>query len=358
MNKTKLAIIGSGPAGYTAAIYAARADLKPIVIGGIKSGGQLMFTTQVENFPGFKDGKNGPELMIEMRSQAEKFGTQMIDTWVTAVDFSARPFKLWTNLPEGFDPMQFEYMKPDDWNEFSKKVKSQPHDIEADSVIVSTGAASIMLGIPGEKELLGKGVATCAVCDAAFYKDKVAYVIGGGDSAMEDATALSKFAREVKIIHRRDSFRASKIMQDRVLSNPKIKILWNSEVVEAIGKTKLEKIKIKDLKTNKVTELETDGLFYAIGHRPLTQLFTGQLQLDDHGYLLTRQSLTKQGLELASQHINEKGLLEYPSMTSVNGVFAAGDVVDVRYKQAVTSAGQGTQAALDVEKWLEVNETS
>lgn len=352
MKKTKLAIIGSGPAGFTAAIYAARADIKPVVIGGIKSGGQLMYTTLVENFPGFKEGRNGPDLMIEMRQQAEKFGTEMIDNWVTAVDFSSRPFKLWTSLPEGFDPMQFEYLKDDDWKAFQEQVRTKEHDIEADSIIISTGAASIMLGIPGEKKLLGHGVATCAVCDAAFYKDKVAYVVGGGDVAMEDALALTKFAKQVKIVHRRDKFRASKIMQERVLNHDKIEVLWNSEVVEAIGDTKLEKIKIKNTQTGEEREVPTDGLFYAIGHKPLTLLFEGQLQLDDHGYILTNQSPTKQGLDFALQHVNDKGLLQYPTMTSVEGIFAAGDVVDIRYKQAVTSAGQGTQAALDAEWWL------
>lgn len=356
MQKTQLAIVGSGPAGYTAAIYAARADLSPILIGGIKNGGQLMFTTTVENYPGFKDGKNGPELMIEMRSQAERFATKILDTWVTAVDFSARPFKLWTSLPEGFDPMNFEQMNAQNWADFNHKVKSQAHDIEAEAVIISTGAASIMPGIPGEKELLGKGVATCAVCDAAFYRDKIVYVVGGGDSAMEDALALTKFAREVKIVHRRDAFKASKIMQERVLNNPKIEVIWNAQVVEAMGTNKLESIKLRiNNPESKIEEKEfpADGLFYAIGHRPLTQLFADQLQLDSHGYVLTRQSLSKQGLELALQHINEKGLLDYPSMTSVEGVFAAGDVVDLRYKQAITSAGQGTQAALDAQWWLE-----
>lgn len=353
MQTTKQAIIGSGPSGYTAAIYSARAGLSPILIGGIKNGGQLMFTSVVENFPGFIDGVDGPELMINMRQQAERFGTKIIDNWVTAVDFSSAPFKIWTSMPEGFDPMKFDQMKKEDFADFQNKVKAQPADIEAETVIISTGAVSIMLGIPGEDRLLGKGVATCAVCDAAFYKDKVAYVVGGGDSAMEDALALTKFAKEVKVVHRRDTFKASKIMQERVLNHEKIEVIWNSEVIEAIGQTKLEKIKIKNIQTGEVSEKTTDGLFFAIGHKPLTQLFIGQLDLDDHGYVVTAQSPSAQGVLMAQKRINEKGLVDYPSMTSVEGVFAAGDVVDVRYKQAITSAGQGTSASLDAEKWLE-----
>ncbi len=353
MKRTKVAIIGSGPAGYTAGIYAARADLQPILIGGIKSGGQLMYTTVVENFPGFKEGINGPELMIEMRQQAERFGTQMIDNWVTAVDFSKKPFKLWTRLPKDADPMKFEHIKPEQRNQLQQQIIQQPHDIEAETVIIATGAAAIMLGIPGEKQLLGKGVATCAVCDAAFYRDKVTYVVGGGDAAMEDALALTKFSDQVKIVHRRQEFRASKIMQNRVLEHPKIEVMWNSEVIEAIGEEKLTSVKIKNNETGQEKTYLADGLFYAIGHRPMTGVFRGQLQLDDHGYVLTRQSASKQGLEFALDHLNEKGLLEYPTMTSVDGIFAAGDVVDIRYKQAITSAGQGTAAALDAEWWLE-----
>jgi len=358
MHQTKLAIIGSGPAGYTAGIYAARADLKPILIAGIKSGGQLMFTTVVENFPGFKDGKNGPDLMIEMRQQAEKFGTQIMDNWVSAVDFSQSPFKIWTSLPADFDTMQFEHLTKDGYQELRKKVMEGEPDVVAGSVIISTGAVSIMGGIPGEKELLGRGVATCAVCDAPFYKNKIAFVIGGGDSAMEDAMALAKFATQVTVVHRRDSFKASKIMQERVLNHPKIKVLWNSEVIEAIGENKLEKIKVRTTTADgqKIEEFITDGLFFAIGHKPMTQLFTDLISLDDHGYVITPQSPSKHGVELAKLGLDKNGLVTYPTMTSIPGVFAAGDVVDIRYKQAITSAGQGTAAALDAEKWLVTQE--
>lgn len=357
MQKTQLLIIGSGPAGYTAGIYAGRAKLAPILIGGLKSGGQLMNTGVVENFPGFKEGKNGPDLMIEMREQAAHFETQIVDTWVSAVDFSQRPFKAWTNLPDKFDPTQFEYLTPDQMKDFRQQVMTQPHGFEAESVIIATGAAAIMLGIPGEKEFFGKGIATCAVCDAAFYKDKVVYVAGGGDSAMEDTLALTKFATAVKVVHHRDSFKASKIMQERVLHHPKVEVLWNTQVVEALGDTKLTQLKLET--TGQATRtVPADGLFYAIGHKPLTQLFQGQVELDAQGYVVTPQSISQLGVTMAQQALSEAGLIVYPSMTSVPGVFAAGDVVDVRYKQAITSAGQGTSAALDAEKWLEMNERS
>jgi thioredoxin reductase (NADPH) len=354
MQKTKLVIIGSGPAGYTAAIYAARADLAPVLLTGIKSGGQLMLTTKVENFPGFPEGVMGPKLMMEMRKQAEYFGTELIDDMATAVDFSTRPFKIWTQVPAGRSAEEFESAEAE---KLSNLVKKVPSDYEAEAVIISTGAASVRLGIPGEAEFLGRGVATCAVCDAAFYRDKVAAVVGGGDSAMEDSLALAKFAKQVYLIHRRDQLRASKIMQERVLDHPKIKILWNSQVVEIKGDKKVESILVR--KTNladnnqTVEEIKLDGVFAAIGHNPVTHIFSGQLLLDDHGYIVTRQTLTKQGLKFALDHIDSKGLLEYPTMTSVDGIFAAGDVVDVRYQQAITSAGQGCQAALDAEKWLE-----
>ncbi len=336
MHYTKLAIIGSGPAGFTAAIYAARADLKPWLASGIEPGGQLMLTTVVENFPGFPDGVQGPKLMMQMREQALKFGTEIVDTKVTQVDFSLRPFKLWTQAISSAD---------------------QIHDVEAEAVIVATGATSVRLEVPGEAEFFGRGVATCAVCDAAFYRDKIAAVVGGGDSAMEDSLALAKFATQVYVIHRRDTFRASKIMQERVLNHPKIKVLWNSQLAEIKGDKKVESILVRktDLYTNAQTveEIKLDGVFAAIGHTPVTNLFKNQLLLDSHGYVLTRQFLTELGLREALKSVNSRGLLEYPTMTSVDGVFAAGDVVDVRYKQAITSAGQGCQAAIDAEKWLE-----
>jgi len=354
MQKTKLAIIGSGPSGYTAAIYAARADLAPVLLAGIKPGGQLMWTTLVENFPGFPAGIMGPKLMMEMKKQAEHFGTQVIDSIVTAVDFSARPFKIWTQVPVGHSAEEFETVQA---KELTAVVKKLPPDLEAESVIISTGAVSVRLGVPGEVELFGRGVATCAVCDAAFYRGKTAAVVGGGDSAMEDSLALAKFADQVYVIHRRTSFRASKIMQERVLHHPKIKVLWNSQVAEVKGDKKVEAILVRktDPVTNNQTveEIKLDGVFAAIGHVPMTGVFDQQILLDDHGYVITRQSLTKLGVEQALANIDDQGLLTYPTLTSVDGVFAAGDVVDVRYKQAITSAGQGCQAAIDAEKWLQ-----
>lgn len=293
----KLIIIGSGPAGYTAGIYAARAELKPLILAGEKSGGQLMNTTAVENWPGAEAGVMGPELMEKMRDQAKKFGAEIVDKNATQVDFSKTPFMV--------------------------------NDLEAEAVIIATGAEPVKLNVPGEKELFGRGVATCAVCDAPFYRDKQAVVVGGGDAACEDALALTKFAKEIYLIVRRDQLRASKIMQDRVKKNPKIKIIWNSQVTKIIGEKKLEAIVINDTET-----IKTDGLFLAIGHKPATEVFKGQIELDEKGYIKT-------------------GLADYPTMTSINGIFAAGDVVDFRYRQAVTAAGMGCQAAIDAEKWLE-----
>lgn len=302
----KLIIIGSGPAGYTAAVYAARAELRPLVLAGEKSGGQLMNTGSVENWPGAEKGVMGPELMIEMRQQAMKFGAEMVDKQVTKVDLSQKPFKVWAG----------EEM------------------YEAEAVIVAIGAESVMSGVPGEKELLGRGVAICAVCDAPFYRNKVTYVIGGGDAAVEDALALTKFAKEVYLVHRRNELRASKIMVKRVKENEKIKILWNTELKEVLGKDKVEKIRVRGNQTGEEKELMADGVFLAIGHKPATEMFKNQLTLDEKGYI--------------------KVSMEYPvvTRTNVQGVFAAGDVVDYRYKQAVTAAGMGCQAALDAEKWL------
>ncbi len=306
MEHVKVAIIGSGPAGYTAALYNARAELKPVVFAGEKAGGQLMLTTEVENFPGFAKGKPGPELMAEMRQQAERFGADIRDQFVTKVDFSARPFKLQI---------------------------ADKEEITADAVILATGAESRMLGIPGEKELLGRGVSVCAVCDAAFFKDKTVFVAGGGDAAMEDALALTKFAKSVTLVHRRDKFRASKIMQDRVLSNDKVEVLYNTVVTEVMGDPMVQKIRIKQDSQEK--EVPADGFFLAIGHTPMTKLFAGQIELDEAGYIVTKTSKMS------------------TSMTSVEGVFAAGDAVDFRYRQAITAAGMGCAAALDVERWLE-----
>jgi thioredoxin reductase (NADPH) len=285
------------------------------VLAGEKSGGQLMNTRLVENWPGKEAGIMGPDLMMEMKKQAEKFGGEIIDKNVTKVDLSQRPFKVWAGEEE----------------------------YEAEGLIIATGAESIMLGVPGEKELMGRGVAICAVCDAPFYRDKVTYVIGGGDAAAEEALALTKYAKEVYLVHRRDELRASKIMAKRVKENSKIKILWNTELKAVIGKEKVEKIKVVDNKTNEEKELTADGVFLAIGYKPATEVFRGQLQMDEKGYIKTGM--------LYPSKANE-WLEGFPTMTSVEGVFAAGDVVDFRYKQAVTAAGMGCQAALDAEKWL------
>ena len=305
--KRKLIIIGSGPAGYTAGVYAARGRLEPLILAGESHGGQLMNTTLVENWPGSKSGILGPDLMKEMREQAAKFGAEILDKNVVKVDFSKRPFKV--------------------------------DDYTAETVIITTGASSTMLNVPGEKEFLGRGVATCAVCDAAFYQDKVAAVIGGGDSACEDALTLTKYAKQVYLVVRRDVLRASKIMAERVTKHPKIKITWKTELKQVIGDQK-----VTAMEFTSGEKLVTDGVFLAIGHQPATEIFAGQLDLDEKGFIKT------QWLYPQSKNSWLEG---YPSMTSVAGVFAAGDVVDHRYKQAITAAGMGCMAALDAEKWRE-----
>jgi len=295
-------IIGAGPAGYTAGIYLARAGLKPLILAGEKAGGQLMWTTEVENYPGFPEGILGPKLMEDMRVQAIKFGAEIENKDVTKIDFQGEVKKVWINEKE----------------------------YEAKVVIVSTGARARMLGV-GEEKLLGRGVSICAVCDAAFFKDKITYVVGGGDTAMEEVVALKRRSKSVGLIYRGDKLRASKIMQEKTLEN--VKIIWNSEVVGVMGEQRLERIKVKDVKTGEEKELLADGLFLAIGYLPETSLFKGQLELDEKGYLVT-------------------GKTDLPTQTSLRGVFGAGDVVDFRYKQAITAAGMGCMAALDVEKFL------
>jgi thioredoxin reductase (NADPH) len=313
--KKKLVIIGSGPAGYTAGVYAARAKLEPLILAGEIHGGQLMNTTLVENWPGTKAGILGPQLMLEMREQAAKFGAEIVDKNVSQVDFSKRPFKIWSNDTQ----------------------------YEAEAVIITTGAASIYLNVPGEKEFLGRGVATCAVCDAAFYKEKITAVIGGGDAACEDTLALTKYAKQIYLVVRRDQLRASKIMAERVMNHPKVKIFWNSELKAVLGSSKVEKIKLVDNKTSKESELIVDGVFLAIGHKPATEIFSGKIDLDAKGFIKTQL--------LYPQKPGWLGV--FPTMTNTPGVFAAGDVVDHRYKQAITAAGMGCMAALDAEKWLE-----
>ncbi|MEA2056432.1 MAG: FAD-dependent oxidoreductase [Patescibacteria group bacterium] len=351
MKKSKLVIIGSGPSGYAAAIYAARAQLKPKVISGMEIGGQLMYTADLENFPGFPQGIKGPEIMKNMKEQAEKFGSEVIYKTVTGVDFSQKLFKIWTKLPENVP--QSDYLKADADKVFevSKQVQQLEPDYLAESIIISTGATARKLGVPGEDKYLGRGVSTCAVCDAAFYQDKRVYVIGGGDSAMEDALALTKFTDKVIVVHRRDELRASQIMQERVLQSDKIEVLWNSNLVEIMGDDAVTTIKVKTEGQEK--ELPADGVFIAIGHVPVSTIFKDQLQLTDKGYIITARSLNKDGLQLAESRLTEAGLISNPTMTSVSGVFAAGDVVDLRYKQAITAAAMGAQTALDAERWLE-----
>jgi thioredoxin reductase (NADPH) len=302
----KVIIIGSGPAGYTAAIYAARARLNPLMFEGEESGGQLMITSDVENFPGFEHGVTGPGLMEEMRKQAGRFETRFVKRNVTKVDFSQRPFKVWNG-----EEMHL-----------------------ASTVIICTGASAKYLGLPSEKAFYNRGVSACATCDGAFFRNMEVAVVGGGDTAMEEANFLTRFASKVYILHRRDSFRASKIMIDRALKNPKIQVMWNTTVDEIVGDKFVTSLNIRDVSTNKASELKVQGLFLAIGHKPNTDLFKGLLDLDETGYIKTKS---------------------HSSWTSIDGVFAAGDVQDHIYRQAITAAGSGCMAAIDAERWLEAN---
>jgi thioredoxin reductase (NADPH) len=309
-NARNVIIVGSGPAGLTAAVYTARANLAPLVLEGEPSstsdqpGGQLMLTTDVENYPGFPEGIMGPELMNRFREQAERFGAEFVTEKVSKVDFSVRPFRVWVR-----DTMY-----------------------EAESIIVSTGAQSLMLGLEAEHRLIGHGLSTCATCDGFFFRGQEIAVVGGGDSAMEEAIFLTRFAEKVLVIHRRDTLRASKIMQERAFANPKIEFIWDSVVVDLLGTDRLEGAVIENVKTGETTPLPVTGLFVAIGHRPNTDLFAGVLDMDENGYLITSGGSTA---------------------TNVEGVFAAGDVQDHTYRQAVTAAGSGCMAAIDAERWLE-----
>jgi thioredoxin reductase (NADPH) len=303
----EIIVIGGGPAAYTAALYSARANLNPLVIEGFAWGGQLMITSDVENYPGYPDGVLGPEMMQDLRRQAERFGTEFLTDDVTKVDFSERPFRVWVGDDE----------------------------YRAEAIVVSTGANARQLGLGSEKRLQGRGVSYCAVCDAAFFKEKEIVVVGGGDSAMEEATFLAKFASKVTVIHRRESFRASPIMVDRARSNDKIEFLLDSVVEEVLGEETVTGVVVRNLKTNERTELPADGFFVAIGHDPNTALFRGQLDMDEAGYIETKGKTTE---------------------TNVEGVFAAGDVQDHVYRQAVTAAGSGCMAALDAERFLTAQE--
>jgi thioredoxin reductase (NADPH) len=305
MSVENVIIIGSGPAGYTAAIYAARANLNPLMIEGYQSGGLLMLTSEVENFPGFPKGIQGPELMSHFRAQAERFGTRFIQKNVTDVDFS----------------------------QSLKKVMIESEVLEAKSVILSTGAATKWIGLESEQRLLGKGVSSCATCDGAFFRGAKLVVVGGGDSAMEEAHFLTRFASHVTVIHRRDTLKASKIMQDRAKNNPKISFIWDTEVLEVLGEDAVKGCRVRNLKTGSVSEVPCEGLFVAIGHEPNTSFLKGKLDLDSKGYIVLNHRPT--------------------TNTSMAGVFAAGDVQDTVYRQAITAAASGCQAAIDVERYLE-----
>jgi thioredoxin reductase (NADPH) len=300
----KVLIIGSGPAGFTAALYAARADLRPVVLKGLEAGGQLMLTTDVENYPGFADGIMGPELMDQMEKQASRFGAEILPVHVTEADLSSRPYR----------------------------VRAGDQEWRAETLIVATGASARWLGVPGEDALRGRGVSACATCDGFFFRDRELIVVGGGDTAMEEALFLTKFASKVTIVHRRDEFRASKVMQARVAANERVDVLWDTVVEQILGGDEVTGVRLRNVRTDEASERPIDGVFVAIGHDPNTSLFAGQIDTDDEGYLVVQEPRT---------------------LTNLPGVFAAGDVTDRTYRQAVTAAGQGCKAAIDAERYLE-----
>ena len=301
--RVRLLIVGSGPAGYTAAIYGARAELEPVVLAGLQFGGQLMITTDVENYPGFPEGVTGPEMMDMFQKQAERFGARILFEDATGVDLSQRPFR----------------------------VTSDEHEFLADALVLATGASARWLGLESEERLQNKGVSACATCDGALYRGKEMAVVGGGDTAMEEALFLTRFAPRVTVIHRRDALRASKIMQERARKNEKIEFLWNSVVDEVLGDERVTGVRVRDVKTDETRELPVEALFIAIGHQPNTELLRGQLELDDVGYIRVEPGTSRTGVE---------------------GVFACGDAMDPTYRQAVTAAGTGCMAAIDAERWL------
>jgi thioredoxin reductase (NADPH) len=378
-------VIGGGPAGLSAAIYLARAGLSPLVFAGSPPGGQLTLTSEVENFPGH-DSILGSELIEKMRKQAQRFGAKIVDENVFKVDFSKRPFEVFVSEstkifsqdqlaspPQSAGSVAPRSSSPNEGSlrrSLAQTTDFRKNFVSSLAVIIATGAKALWLNVPGEQELRGKGVSACATCDGFFFKDKVVAVVGGGDTAMEEALTLTKFAKKVYIIHRRDSFRASKIMQERVFANEKIEVIWNAQVVEVMGKTKVEEIKLK-IKNEKlkmtIKNLKIDGLFVAIGHKPDTEIFVGQVELDERGYVITAQRLAMELAKLKSKNekikmtipneklekIVDKFDFNYQMATSVPGVFAAGDCVDYVYRQAATAAGMGVSAALEVERWLE-----
>ena len=338
MNHTRVLIIGSGSAGLTAALYAARANLEPIVLEGREPGGQLTWTTSVENFPGFPEGIMGPELMDQMRKQAQRFGADTRYETVLSCNLSRRPFKIQTTTDPSGDP------------------SGEKRDYTADALIVATGASARWLDIPSEEPYKGHGVSTCTTCDGAFYKNKPIAVVGGGDSAVEEATFLTRFASKVTVIHRRDELRASKIMQERLLANPKIEMAWNAVVDEVRGETEPHKVltgvRLRSTVDESTRDLPIDGLFLAIGHIPNTAVFKGQLAATKAGYLLNRTALAWENAD-APEGLSFDDFANYGTATNVEGVFACGDVVDTHYRQAITAAGSGCAAAMDCEKWLE-----
>ena len=316
MTSKKVIIVGSGPAGYSAAIYLARAKFEPLMISGDDIGGQPMWTSEIENYAGFKDGIDGKKLMIEMKEQAEKFGTEVIYEKVINADLSrVREFRL----------------------------KTSSGDYESESIVIATGSKSIRLNLANEDKFFGRGISVCAVCDAAFFQDKTVFVVGGGDTAIEDSLALTKFAQRVNLIVRRDRLRASKYMQEKIKQNKQINIWWNHEVIKLVGDYRLSKLILVNNKTNEEIETEADGLFYAIGRKPNSHLFNNQIKIDENGYIMT--SLYYQGNQIEKSN--------YLMMTSLPGVFAAGDVVDMKYRQVSVAVGMGAMAALDCERWLE-----